>query len=342
LLQADTEKKVLPEKSFGRRTYKERAMLKTFADWLTYSVFSIAPDTLLAGAVDFFVYDTIKIFLLLIVIIYVISIIRSFLPPEKIRAILSHEKKYLGNVLAALLGIITPFCSCSAVPLFLGFVRAGVPLGVTFSFLVSSPMINEVALVLLFGLFGLKIALIYVLSGLVIAILSGIVIGKLKVEGLLKEFVYENVGGAQGFSFEMSWKDRRDYAKAYTLEILAKVWPYILIGVGLGAWIHGYVPADFLAKYAGAGKWYAVPLATLIGIPLYSNAAGVIPLVSALTEKGVSMGTTLAFMMAVTALSLPEFMILKTVMKTRLIVLFASIVGAGIMFTGYMFNYILR
>jgi uncharacterized protein len=317
-------------------------MIKIFADWVTYAVLSIAPHTLLAEAVDFFIYDTIKIFLLLIVIIYVISIIRSFLPPEKIRNILSHEKQYIGNVLAALLGIITPFCSCSAVPLFLGFVRAGVPLGVTFSFLVSSPMINEVALVLLFGLFGWKIALIYVISGLIIAIISGMIIGKLKVEGLVKEFVYNNKGSVQEFSLEMTWKDRTAYAKAYTLEIINKVWPYILIGVGLGAWIHGYVPADFLAKYAGAGKWYAVPFATLIGIPLYSNAAGVIPLVSALTGKGVSMGTTLAFMMAVTALSLPEFMILKTVMKTKLIVLFATIVGLGIMFTGYLFNFILN
>jgi hypothetical protein len=317
-------------------------MLKIFADWVTYSVLSIMPDTLLAAAVDFFIYDTIKIFLLLIVIIFVISIIRSFLPPERIRAILSHEKKFIGNILAALLGIITPFCSCSAVPLFLGFVRAGVPLGVTFSFLVASPMINEVAVVLLFGLFGWKIALLYMVSGLIIAILSGIVIGKLKVEKLLKDFVFENKGVVQELSFEMAWKDRVSYAKAYTLEILQKVWPYILIGVGLGAWIHGYVPTDFLAKYAGADKWYAVPLVTLIGIPLYSNAAGVIPLVSALTEKGVSMGTTLAFMMAVTALSLPEFMILKTVMKTKLIVLFASIVGMGIMFTGYLFNFILH
>jgi len=317
-------------------------MLKVFADRVTYSVFSLTPNTLLAEAVDFFIYDTIKIFLLLIVIIFVISIIRSFLPPEKIRGILSHEKKYIGNVLAASLGIITPFCSCSAVPLFLGFIRAGVPLGVTFSFLVSSPMINEVALVMLFGLFGWKISLIYVVSGLLIAVISGIIIGKLKVEHLLTEIVFSNKAVVEEFSFEMTWKSRIAYAKAYTLEILHRVWPYILIGVGLGAWIHGYVPADFLAKYAGADKWYAVPFATLIGIPLYSNAAGVIPLVSTLTEKGVSMGTTLAFMMAVTALSLPEFMILRTVMKTKLIVLFAMIVGLGIMFTGYLFNFILH
>ena len=317
-------------------------MIRAFADWLTYHAFALPQNSLLAKAVDFFIYDTIKIFILLIVIIFAISIVRSFLPPEKIRGILSHEKKYIGNILAALLGIITPFCSCSAVPLFLGFVRAGVPLGVTFSFLVSSPMINEVALVLLLGLFGWKIALIYVASGLLIAILSGMIIEKLKVEKLLKDFVLKEKEAGGELAPGMSWKDRIAYAKSYTLEILSKVWPYIILGVGVGAWIHGYVPTDFLAKYAGEDKWYAVPLATLIGIPLYSNAAGVIPLVSALTEKGVSMGTTLAFMMAVTALSLPEFMILKTVMKTRLIALFAGIVGIGIMFTGYLFNFILR
>jgi uncharacterized membrane protein YraQ (UPF0718 family) len=318
-------------------------MLKTFAEWFTYSLLGAREGGLLGSAVSFFVYDTIKIFLLLVTIIFMISIVRSFLPPEKVRAILSGKKNFSGNILAALLGVITPFCSCSAVPLFIGFIRAGVPLGATFSFLVASPMINEVALVMLLGLFGLKIALLYTVSGLVIAILSGIMIGKLKTEKLLMGYVLENTGSQQAeFAPEMAWKARAAYAKAYTLEILGKVWPYILLGVGLGAWIHGYVPADFLAKYAGSGKWYAVPLAALIGIPLYSNAAGVIPLVSALTEKGVSMGTTLAFMMAVTGLSLPEFMILKTVMRTRLIVIFASIVGTGIIFTGYLFNYILR
>ena len=316
--------------------------IQLFADWLTYSVFGIIHETLLASAVNFFIFDTIKILLLLAVIIFAVSLIRSFLPPEKIRKILSHEKKYLGNVLASLLGIITPFCSCSAVPLFLGFVQAGVPLGTTFSFLVASPMINEVALVLLFGLFGWKIALMYIVSGLVIAILSGIVIGKLKVENLVEKFVYENKFKDQFQMEEMTWKQRANYAKNYTLDIIKKVWPYIVIGVGVGAWIHGYVPADFLAQYAGSDKWYAVPLAVLIGIPLYSNAAGIIPLVSALTEKGVAMGTTLAFMMAVTALSLPEFMILKKVMKTKLILIFAGIVGLGIIFTGYLFNLVLK
>jgi len=314
--------------------------IQLLADWLTYSVFGIIPKTLMASAVNFFIFDTIKILLLLFVIIFAVSVIRSFLPPEKIRNILSHEKKYVGNILASLLGIITPFCSCSAVPLFLGFVQAGVPLGTTFSFLVASPMINEVALVLLLGMFGWKIALIYIVSGLLIAIFSGMVIEKMDVRSLVEEFAL-NGNGRNIELPEMTWKQRTDYAKNYTLDIVKKVWLYVVIGVGLGAWIHGYVPADFLAQYAGSGKWYAVPLATLIGIPLYSNAAGVIPLVGALSEKGVSMGTTLAFMMAVTGLSLPEFMILKKVMKLKLIIIFAAIVGTGIIFTGYLFNMVL-
>ncbi len=312
-----------------------------FADWLTFSIFRIAPETLLASAVDFFIFDTIKIVFLLLVVIFAVSLIRSFLPPEKIRNILSHEKKYVGNILASLLGIITPFCSCSAVPLFLGFVQAGVPLGTTFSFLVASPMINEVALVMLLGMFGWKIALLYVISGLVIAIFSGIVIEKMEVKNLLEEIALGGNGKSINLP-ELAWKERIEYAKKYTFEIIEKVWPYVILGVGLGAWIHGYVPADFLAQYAGSDKWYAVPLSVAIGIPLYSNAAGVIPLVGVLTEKGVSIGTSLAFMMAVTGLSLPEFMILRKVMKTKLIFIFASVVGVGIIFTGYLFNAILK
>ncbi|HAR99919.1 MAG: Permease family protein [Candidatus Moranbacteria bacterium GW2011_GWC2_37_73] len=315
--------------------------VQLFADWMTYSVFRIIPETLLASAVNFFVFDTIKILILLVVIIFVVSIIRSFLPPEKIRNILSHEKKYVGNILASLLGIVTPFCSCSAVPLFLGFVQAGVPLGTTFSFLVASPMINEVALAFLWGMFGWKIAMLYIVSGLLIAILAGIVIEKIDVRSLVEEFALDGNGKNRNLP-ELNWKERIEYAKNYTFNIVKKVWLYVIIGVGLGAWIHGYVPADFLAEYAGADKWYAVPLAVVIGIPLYSNAAGVIPLVGALTEKGVAMGTALAFMMAVTALSLPEFMILKKVMKTKLIIIFASVVGIGIIFTGYLFNVVLK
>ncbi len=315
--------------------------VQLLSDWLTYTVLAIAPKTLLAEAVNFFIYDTVKIYILLAVIIFIVSILRSYLPPEKIRIILSRRNSYQGNVWASLLGIITPFCSCSAIPLFLGFVQAGVPLGATFSFLVASPMINEVALVLLLGLFGWQIALIYIASGLLIAVVSGVLIGRMNVEDLVEPFVYENKIDGQADLPRLSRGERLAYARGYTADILKTVWPYVAIGVGVGAWIHGYVPADFLARYAGAGTWYAVPLAVLVGIPLYSNAAGVIPLVSALTEKGVAMGTTLAFMMSVTALSLPEFMILKKVMKTRLILLFAAIVGTGILCTGFLFNLIL-
>jgi uncharacterized protein len=315
--------------------------VQLFADWLTHSVFGITQKTLLASAVNFFVFDTIKIFILLAVIIFIVSIIRSFLPPEKIRTILSSEKKYFGNVLASLLGIITPFCTCSAIPLFIGFLEAGVPLGTTFSFLVASPMINEVALVLLFGMFGWKVALMYIASGLIISIISGIIIGHLKVENLVAEFIYKNKNNGQLQLPEMNWKQRISYAKNYTIDIIKKVWIYVVIGIGIGAWIHGYVPTDFLAQYSSSDKWYAVPLAVLIGIPLYSNAAGVIPFVGVLTEKGVSIGTSLAFMMAVTGLSLPEFMILRKVMKTKLIIIFAGIVGMGIIFTGYLFNLVL-
>jgi len=315
--------------------------VELLADWLTFNVFRLTGKELLASAVNFFIYDTIKIFILLAVIIFTVSIIRTFLSPEKIRGILSRKNKYIGNFLAAVLGIITPFCSCSAIPLFLGFMEAGIPLGTTFSFLVSSPMINEVALVLLLGSFGWKVALIYIGSGLIIAILSGILIGKLRVENLVEDFGFQNRLNSSENVIKMNWKERLNYAKSYTGQIIKKVWYFILIGIGIGAFIHGYIPVDFLAQYAGADKWYGVIVATIIGIPLYSNAAGVIPLVSVLAEKGVAIGTTLSFMMAVTALSLPEFLILKRVMKTKLILIFAGIVGTGILLTGYIFNFIL-
>lgn len=315
-------------------------MIKAFADWVTQDIFSIPASTHLHDAVNFFIYDSLKIFLLLAIIIFSISTLRTFIPQEKIRNMLSGKKGYWGNVLASLLGIFTPFCTCSAITLFIGFLEAGVPLGVTFSFLVASPMINEIALVLLLGLFGWKIAAIYIASGLVIAILSGIIIGKLKVENLVEDFVFNSrITREEGRS--MKWKERLLYARDYVWKIIKKVWIYILVGIGVGAWIHGYVPTDFLAKYASADKWYAVPLAVLVGIPLYSNAAGVIPLVKVFVEKGVALGTSLAFMMSVTALSFPEFLILKKVMKVRLIVIFASIVGTGIILTGYLFNFIL-
>lgn len=315
-------------------------MFKAIIDWLVYVVMKLPGGAVFSEAVNFFIYDTIKIFFLLTVIIFFVSMIRTFFSPEKTRAILSHKRSYWGNVLAALFGIVTPFCSCSAVPLFLGFVEAGVPLGVTFSFLVSSPMINEVALIMLLGLFGWKIALIYIGSGLIIAILSGIVIGKLKVEDLVEKFNHKKPSCcAQGL--RRTFNERIAFSSGYTKDILKTIWLYVIIGIGLGAWIHGYVPAGLLAKYAGRGNWFAVPFATLTGIPLYSNAAGVIPLISALTEKGVAMGTALAFMMAVTGLSLPEFIILRKVMKLKLLIIFASVVGIGIIITGCLFNFIL-
>jgi len=312
--------------------------IKVFADLLTSK---LDASSSLYAATNFFIYDSIKILILLAIIIFIVSFIRTYFAPEKVKLYLAKKNKYLGNVLASLLGIITPFCSCSAVPLFLGFVEAGVPLGVTFSFLVASPMINEVALVMLWGMFGFKIAIIYIISGLLIAIFSGIIIEKLRVENLIINPKEQNQCDCKKTEIkEKSFKERLAYANDYTLAIIKNVWTYVLLGIGIGAWIHGYVPTDFLAKYAGSNNWFAVPLATLIGIPLYSNAAGIIPLVGALTEKGVAMGTALSFMMAVTALSLPEFIILKKIMKTKLIVIYALIVGLGIIFTGYLFNLI--
>jgi uncharacterized protein len=314
--------------------------LQLLSDWITYSVFGIQ-NPFLAATITFFIFDTIKIFLLLAILIFAISLLRTYIPPERVRDILSKQNEYVGNILAALIGVITPFCSCSAIPLFLGFVEAGIPLGVTFTFLVASPMINEVALILLFSMFGWKIALLYLVSGVILSIVAGVIIGRMHIEHLIEDFVYKKRSRKKEKISSMVFRERMEYAKRYTTNIIKKVWVYIIIGVGIGAWIHGYVPVDFLARYAGADKWYAVPLATLIGVPLYSNAAGIVPLVSALTEKGVSMGTTLAFMMAVTALSLPEFMILKRVMKRKLLVIFATIMTLGIILLGYLFNFIL-
>lgn len=319
-------------------------MLKWFADLVTYQWLNLAPDSRLADAVDFFIYDTLKIFIMLSIIIFVVAIIRSFFPPEKTRQILSYKRQYFGNIMAALLGIVTPFCSCSAVPLFIGFVEAGIPLGVTFSFLISSPMVNEVALILLWGMFGPGIALIYIATGLTVAIVAGLVIGKLHLEKYVEGYVYEIARESDGIEMvvaEQTWSDRFIYARDYVFDILKRVWPYVLVGIGIGAGIHGYVPADYLAAYAGKDNLFAVPIAVLMGVPLYSNAAGVIPLVAALQEKGMAMGTVLAFMMAVTALSLPEMIILRNVLKLRLIGIFIGIVATSIIIVGYLFNALL-
>ena len=315
-------------------------MLKSFADYIVFTIIGLVPGSRSGEALDFFIYDTLKIFLLLTTIIYVVAIIRTSFPPEKTKRMLSHKREYVGNVLAALLGIVTPFCSCSAVPLFIGFVESGVPLGVTFSFLISSPMVNEVALIMLWGLFGWKIALIYIGTGLLVAIFAGIIIGKLKMEKYVQDYVWEmQVGNAE--IVEQTFREKLDYAREYTLGLLKKIWPYVVIGVGISAFIHGYAPQDFLVRYAGRDNPFAVPLAVLIGVPLYSNAAGVIPIVHALMEKGLPIGTTLAFMMAVTALSLPEAIILKNVLKNRLLAVFFGIVATAIVCVGYLFNAIL-
>ncbi len=315
-------------------------MLKQFADYLVFTRLGFVPGSRAGEALDFFVYDTLKIFLLLATIIYVVAVIRSWFPPERTKRILSHNREYVGNVLAALLGVVTPFCSCSAVPLFIGFVESGVPLGVTFSFLVSSPMVNEVALIMLWGMFGWRIALIYIGTGLLVAIVAGIAIGRMKMERHVQDYVWEmQVGNAE--VVEQSWPERFTYAREYTVGLLKKIWPYVIVGIGIGGFIHGYVPEDFLARWAGRDNPFAVPVAVALGVPLYSNAAGVIPIVQALTAKGMAMGTVLAFMMAVTALSLPEAVILKNVLKNRLLAVFFGTVAVAIVLVGYLFNAIL-
>jgi len=316
-------------------------MLKKISEYFTYTLLKLEHGTHLADAIDFFVYDTIKIFILLSVIIFIVSTIRSFFPPEKTKRILSHKKEFIGNILAALLGIVTPFCSCSAVPLFIGFVEAGIPLGVTFSFLISSPMVNEVAIVLLFGLFGWKVTAIYIGTGLLVAIFGGLIIGKLKLEKWVEEYVYKFHSEQEYEIIKQSFKERLQYAKDSTIDILKRIWLYVIIAIGIGGFIHGYVPEDFLVRYAGPGNPFAVPIAVLLGVPLYANAAGVIPIVYALMEKGLSTGTVLAFMMAVTALSFPEMIILRKVLKLPLLAVFVGIMTVTIIAVGYLFNAIL-
>jgi len=315
-------------------------MLKQFTDYVTFTLLELEPTSHAGEALNFFIYDTLKIFTLLTTIVFVVAIIRAYFPPEKTKRILAHEREYIGNVMAALLGIVTPFCSCSAVPLFIGFVEAGIPLGVTFSFLISSPMVNEIALIMLWGLFGWKIALIYTSTGVLLAIASGIVIGRLKMEKHVQDYVWEmKVGNSE--IVETSFSQKIDYARNYTAELLKKIWPYVIIGIGLGGIVHGYIPTDFVVKYAGPDNPFAVLIAVLIGVPLYSNAAGMIPVVQALVGKGMAMGTVLAFMMSVTAISFPEAVILKNVLKMRLIYIFFGIVAVGIIIVGYLFNTIL-
>jgi uncharacterized protein len=315
--------------------------LQPGTDWLIDSVLGMTKGAHLTEAIRFFVFEFPKVMMLLTLIIFLVGIIRTYFTPERTRKALEGKKTFTGNVMASALGIVTPFCSCSAIPLFLGFVESGVPLGVTFSFLISSPMINEVAVVLLYGMFGWKVAAIYVGTGLVIAIISGWIIGLLKLEKWVEPWVYETHLGNNGEEEEkITFGSRVSLGYDAVKEIVGKVWIYVALGIAVGAGAHGYVPEEFIAALMGKAAWYSVPLSILIGIPLYSNAAGIVPIVSVLIEKGASLGTALAFMMAVIGLSLPEMIILRKVLKLPLIFTFIGVVGSGIMILGYLFNII--
>jgi len=316
--------------------------LKPFTDWFIDHILGLTAGSHLTEALRFFVFEVPKVLLLLILIIFLVGIIRSYFSAEKTRKALEGKSLFTGNVLASTLGIVTPFCSCSAIPLFLGFMEAGIPVGVTFSFLIASPMINEVAVVLLFGLFGWQTAVIYVATGLVIAVAAGWLIGKLNLRHWVQDWVYQTHNGNADIEDEKpDFTERIQYGYNTVREIVGKIWIYIVIGIAVGAGAHGYVPEDFMSSLMGRSAWYSVPLSVLIGIPLYSNAAGIIPIVSVLIEKGASLGTSLAFMMAVVGLSLPEMIILKKVLKLPFILTFASIMAGGIMLVGFLFNTIM-
>jgi uncharacterized membrane protein YraQ (UPF0718 family) len=316
--------------------------IQPLANWLTYGVIGLQPGSHLGESVAFFLYDVPKILLLLSGMIFVISTVRSFFSPERTRALLAGKREGVGNLLAASLGVVTPFCSCSAVPLFIGFVEAGIPLGVTFSFLIAAPMVNEVALAMLFGLFGWQIAALYMAAGLAIAVASGMVIGRLQMERYVEDFVWQiRSGGGAVAATDPTWSQRFALAWQSTREIVGRVWLYVIIGIAVGAGIHGYVPEQAMADIMGREAWWSVPAAVLLGVPLYANAAGVMPVIQALIAKGAALGTALAFMMAVVALSLPEMIILRRVLKPRLIITFIGITAAGIVAIGYLFNLVI-
>lgn len=315
--------------------------LQEISDFLVFRLFQMTPEKHMTETLRFFIYEVPKVMMLLVLIIFIVGLIRTYFSPEKTRKALEGKSLFTGNVMAALLGIVTPFCSCSAIPLFLGFVEAGIPLGVTFSFLIAAPMINEVALVLLIGLFGWKVALIYVLTGLTIAILAGFTLEKLKLGKYVADWVYKtHAKQSLEEDSKMSFNQRISAGGEVVREIVGKIWIYILLGIAVGAGAHGFVPDEYLAGALGNQNWYSVPLAILVGIPLYSNAAGIIPIVSVLIEKGVTLGTALAFMMSVIGLSLPEIIILKKVLKWQLIGVFVAVVAFGIVIVGLIFNYL--
>ena len=313
--------------------------LQQISDFFVDVVFKMEKGTHLTETLRFFIFEVPKVMLLLVLIIFFVGIVRTWFTPERTRKALKGKSLFTGNIMAALLGIITPFCSCSAIPLFLGFVEAGIPIGVTFSFLIAAPMINEVAVILLFGLFGWKVTLIYVSTGLIIAIFSGWLIGVLKMEKYVADWVFKVKAGQNSQdSGKITFDDRINSGFEAVREIVGKIWIYIIIGIAVGAGAHGYIPEDYLSQLMSKAHWYSVPLAIVIGVPLYSNAAGIIPIVSVLIEKGVSLGTALAFMMSVIGLSLPEVIILKKVLKMPLIFTFVGIVAFGIIIVGYIFN----
>lgn len=313
--------------------------IKPLANWFTFDLLDLTPGSQLGEAVAFFCYDVPKILLLLSGMIFAVSVLRSFFSPERTRALLSGRREGIGNLVAAGVGVLTPFCSCSAVPLFIGFVEAGIPLGVTFSFLIAAPMVNEVALAMLFGMFGWRVAFLYLAAGLSVAVAAGLVLGRLRLERYVEDFVWQirSGGGAVAIA-QPTWSERFALAWRNTREIVGRVWLFVVIGIAVGAGIHGYVPEDALASILGRSAWWSVPAGVALGVPLYSNAAGVIPIVQALMAKGAAPGTALAFMMAVVALSLPELIILRRVLKLQLILVFVGVVAAGIIAIGYLFN----
>ncbi len=315
--------------------------LEPLSVWVSYGLFRLPHGHRFSAAVEFFVFEVPKVLMLLVIVVFGVGVIRTFFTPQRTRQILAGKRESVGNVLAALLGVVTPFCSCSAVPLFIGFVTAGVPLGVTFSFLISAPMVNEVALVLLLGMFGWKVAGIYLSTGLLIAIVSGWIIGRLKMEKHVEEWVYKTQVGEGAAEEALNWPGRIRLGLDAVRNIVGRVWFYVMLGIAVGAGIHGYVPTNAMAGLMGKQAWWSVPLSVLIGVPMYSNAAGIIPIVKALLEKGAALGTVLAFMMSVIGLSLPETIILRKVLKPRLIAVFVGVVAVGILAVGYLFNLIM-
>lgn len=318
-------------------------IIQPLANWIAYDLLSLPQGSHMGESLAFFFYDVPKILLLLSGMIFLISLLQTFIDTQKVRVMVEKRGEGIGNVMASLFGAITPFCSCSSVPLFIGFVQAGIPLGITFSFLITSPLMNEVAFVLLIGLFGWKVALLYLLSGIIIGIISGLILGRMKLERFVEGFVYEIKPQSSGqvLKEKLTWKERVNRAAENTREIVGKVWLFVIVGIGIGAFIHGFVPQDALTGIMGKGAWWSVLVSVLLGIPLYSNAAGIIPIVSAMLSKGASLGTALAFMMSVVGLSLPEAVILKRVLKMPLLVIFFAVIAVSIILTGYMFNWVL-